>query len=40
MMPPWLQFVSHGNPLTYQVDLLRALMVHGGQTVFGLAYDF
>ncbi len=40
MMPAWLRTLSTINPLTYQVDLLRALMVHGGQTVFGLTYDF
>jgi ABC-2 type transport system permease protein len=40
LMPAWLRAVSTINPLTYQVDLLRALMVHGGQSVFGLAYDF
>jgi ABC-2 type transport system permease protein len=27
MMPPWLQVVSRFNPLTYQVDLLRGLLV-------------
>ena len=40
MMPPWLRTLSRVNPLTYQVDVLRALMVQGGQTVFGLTYDF
>jgi len=40
LMPAWLRALARFNPLTYQVDLLRALMVHGGQTVFGLAYDF
>jgi ABC-2 type transport system permease protein len=29
LMPPWLQVVSRGNPLTYQVDLLRAFMIAG-----------
>lgn len=27
MMPPWLQAVSRFNPLTYQVDALRGLLV-------------
>jgi ABC-2 type transport system permease protein len=27
------------NPLSYQVDFLRALMVRGGQSVFGLGVD-
>jgi ABC-2 type transport system permease protein len=27
MMPPWLQTVSHFNPLTYQVNILRTLML-------------
>lgn len=40
LMPAWLRALSRVNPLTYQVDLLRALMVHGGQTIFGLGYDF
>lgn len=40
LMPAWLRVLSRVNPLTYQVDLLRALMVNGGQTVFGLGYDF
>ena len=40
MMPAWLRTLSSINPLTYQVDALRALMVHGGQSGFGLGYDF
>lgn len=28
------------NPLSYQVDLLRALMIQGGQSTFGLGVDF
>ena len=39
LMPRWLQLVSTVNPLTYQVDALRALMVQGGQSVFGLGVD-
>jgi ABC-2 type transport system permease protein len=39
MMPGWLRVVAHGNPLTYLVDALRALMVQGGHSAFGLALD-
>jgi ABC-2 type transport system permease protein len=39
VMPSWLQAISQVNPLTYQVDALRALMVAGGTSVFGIAYD-
>ena len=27
MMPPWLQVVSHGNPLCYEVSALRGLLL-------------
>ena len=40
LMPRWLQFVSHVNPLTYQVDALRTLMLIGGTTTIGLGIDF
>lgn len=40
LMPHWLQLVSHVNPLTYQVDALRALMINGGSSDFGLAADY
>lgn len=39
MMPDWLKAISHGNPLTYQVDALRALMLTGGVSKFGIALD-
>jgi ABC-2 type transport system permease protein len=39
-MPQWLRAISTVNPLTYQVDALRALMVTGGQSEYGLAIDF
>lgn len=29
LMPQWLQFISRGNPLTYVVDALRALLLPG-----------
>jgi ABC-2 type transport system permease protein len=40
LMPSWLQVVAHLNPLTYQVDALRALMVAGGTATFPIALDF
>jgi ABC-2 type transport system permease protein len=39
LMPRWLHLVSRANPLTYQVDALRALMIRGGQSVTGLGVD-
>jgi len=40
MMPSWLQIVSHFNPLTYQVDALRGLMIVGGASVYGFGLNF
>ncbi len=43
MMPLWLQWVSRANPLTYEVDALRTLMIAGAPSHFGhlgLAVDF
>jgi len=40
LMPLWLQGLARVNPLTYQVDALRSLMIVGGSTSFGLARDF
>jgi ABC-2 type transport system permease protein len=39
LMPAWLKVVSHLNPLTYEVDALRALMLSGGTSVFGIGPD-
>jgi ABC-2 type transport system permease protein len=39
IMPPWLKTLSLANPLTYQVDALRALMLVGGVSKYGLAVD-
>jgi len=39
IMPRWLQVVSNVNPLTYQTDALRALMITGGVSTFGLMID-
>ena len=40
MMPEWLRLISHANPLTYEVDALRALMLRGSTSSFGLGLDF
>jgi ABC-2 type transport system permease protein len=40
IMPTWLQVISHLNPLSYEVDALRALMLAGGTSSFGLGLDF
>src|SRR3954452_15428153 len=37
LMPGWLQAVSHVNPLSYEVDALRGLLLH---TPADLAADF
>ena len=40
IMPAWLQVISRVNPLTYEVDALRALMLAGGSSATGLGLDF
>ena len=40
LMPAWLSAVSHVNPLTYEVDALRALMLTHGTSDYGLLLDF
>jgi ABC-2 type transport system permease protein len=40
LMPNWLQTVSHINPLTYEVDALRALMLTEVTSDYGLMLDF
>jgi len=40
LMPDWLRAVSHANPLTYEVDILRTLMLRKGLSDYGLALDF
>jgi ABC-2 type transport system permease protein len=40
MMPDWLRTVSRINPLSYEVDALRAMMLRGGISNFGLGPDF
>ncbi len=39
IMPTWLQVISHVNPLTYEVDALRALMLTGGTSTYGIGVD-
>jgi ABC-2 type transport system permease protein len=40
LMPYWLRVVARANPLSYQVDALRSLMIVGGGNSYGLAADF
>ena len=40
LMPGWLRTVSHFNPLTYEVDALRSLMLKTGTSEYGLTVDF
>ncbi len=40
LMPAWLRIVSRINPLTYEVDILRTLMLRAGASDYGLALDF
>jgi ABC-2 type transport system permease protein len=39
IMPSWLRWIAHANPLSYEVDAMRALMVHGGSATFGIGVD-
>ncbi|MDR7421250.1 MAG: ABC transporter permease [Armatimonadota bacterium] len=40
LMPGWLRAVSVVNPLTYEVDALRSLMIAGGGGALGVGADF
>ncbi len=40
MMPGWLQVLASVNPLSYEVDAIRALMLYGGTSTLGLGLDF
>lgn len=40
VMPGWLQVIARSNPLSYEVDALRALMLAGGTSATGLGTDF
>jgi ABC-2 type transport system permease protein len=39
IMPGWLQALSQVNPLTYAVDMYRALMIEGGASLYGVGVD-
>jgi len=38
-MPGWVSVIAKANPLSYQVDALRTLMIQGGSSIFGLGAD-
>jgi ABC-2 type transport system permease protein len=40
LMPNWLKVISSFNPLSYEVDGLRALMLRHGVSTFGISRDF
>jgi len=40
IMPMWIQYISKLNPLTYQVDALREMMIIGESSRFGIGTDF
>lgn len=40
LMPPWLRAIASANPLTYEVDGLRATMLAGGTSKYGIGVDF
>ncbi len=40
IMPEWLRVIALVNPLTYLIDILRGLMIAGGQSVHGYGTDF
>jgi ABC-2 type transport system permease protein len=39
LMPAWLAAIARINPLTYEVDALRALMLREGVSVYGIGVD-
>jgi len=39
LMPSWLRVLSHLNPLTYEVDALRALMLVNGTSIYGVGLE-
>ncbi|HVZ76501.1 MAG TPA: ABC transporter permease [Gemmatimonadaceae bacterium] len=39
LMPQWLHGVARANPLTYLVDMLRALMLQGSASTMGVGVD-
>ena len=39
LMPGWLQSIARVNPLSYEVDGLRSLMLAAGRSQFGVMFD-
>lgn len=39
IMPPWMQVISRLNPLTYEVDALRSMMLTGVPSHYGAGID-
>jgi ABC-2 type transport system permease protein len=39
IMPSWLKVLARINPLTYEVDGLRGLMLSQGTSVYGITFD-
>ncbi|AFZ23396.1 ABC-type multidrug transport system, permease component [Cylindrospermum stagnale PCC 7417] len=39
LMPNWLKYLSHLNPLTYEVDALRGTMLANGTSIYGFGLD-
>jgi ABC-2 type transport system permease protein len=41
IMPAWLQVIARANPLSYEVDALRSMMLaNGANDAMGLLIDF
>jgi hypothetical protein len=40
LMPGWLSALAQVNPLTYEVDAIRALVLAGGNSNLGRVVDF
>lgn len=40
IMPGWLKTLARINPLTYEVDAMRALMLESGRSLYGIGVDF
>lgn len=40
LMPPWLKAIAMCNPLTYLVDVLRGVMIVGGQSLYADSTSF
>jgi ABC-2 type transport system permease protein len=39
IMPWWLRDIAQVNPLTYEADALRGLMIVGGSSSYGVGFD-